>query len=198
MFLFRGEEGRVGVISRSPKNLHFTVLILSYLGYVKDKKLRRKWWYVQGYSGNSRERQRLRVSSNSILIFPRPLTCIYHISVCNNHYIVTVLCCYFEFLCFVLTKPLLHLQSKTNKMQSFLDLFISINSSICFRRFLRLSSGAQNYTYNVRCCQTNTASCCYRGWDGTTFHLIHECLEFVENALETPAGSNVVEHYQIP
>jgi len=31
-------------------------------------------------------------------------------------------------------------------MQRFLDLFISINCSTCFRRFLRPSSGAQNCT----------------------------------------------------
>jgi hypothetical protein len=31
----------------------------------------------------------------------------------------------------------------------FLDLFISINFSACFRRFLRPSSGAQNCTYSV-------------------------------------------------
>jgi len=35
-------------------------------------------------------------------------------------------------------------------MQRFLDLFISINCPICFRRFLRPSSGAQNCTYSVR------------------------------------------------
>jgi hypothetical protein len=51
-------------------------------------------------------------------------------------------------------------------MQRFLDLFISINCSACFRRFLRLSSGEQNCTYSVRYCQSNTAACCYRGWDG--------------------------------
>jgi len=34
------------------------------------------------------------------------------------------------------------LQSTTNKMQCFLDLFISINCSTCFRRFLHPSSGA--------------------------------------------------------
>ena len=50
-------------------------------------------------------------------------------------------------------------------MQRFLDLFISINYSACFRRFLRPSSGAQNFTYSVRYSQTNTAACCYRGWD---------------------------------
>jgi len=58
-------------------------------------------------------------------------------------------------------------------MQRFLDLFISINCSTCFRRFLRPSWGGQNCTYSVRYCQTNTAACCYRGWDGThAFHLI--------------------------
>jgi hypothetical protein len=39
-------------------------------------------------------------------------------------------------------------------MQRLLDLFISINCSACFRRFLRPSSGAQNCTYSVRYCQT--------------------------------------------
>jgi len=53
-------------------------------------------------------------------------------------------------------------------MQRFLDLFISINCSTCFRRFLRPTSGAQNCTYSVRYCQTNTAACWYRGWDGNT------------------------------
>jgi len=47
-------------------------------------------------------------------------------------------------------------------MQRFLDLFISINSSTCFRRFLRTSSGAQNCTYSVRYCQTITAASCYQ------------------------------------
>jgi hypothetical protein len=42
------------------------------------------------------------------------------------------------------------IQSTTNKMQRFLDLFIFINCSTCFRRFLRPSSGAQNCTYSVR------------------------------------------------
>jgi len=59
-------------------------------------------------------------------------------------------------------------------MQRFLDLFFSIICSTCFRRFPRLSSGAQNCTYNVRYCQTNTAACCYRVWDETAFHLIHD------------------------
>ena len=57
-------------------------------------------------------------------------------------------------------------------MQRFLDLFISINYSTCFRRFLCPTSGAQNCTYSVSYCQTNTAACCHRGWDGTKFHLI--------------------------
>jgi hypothetical protein len=55
-------------------------------------------------------------------------------------------------------------------MQRFLDLFISINRSTCFRRYLRPSSGTQNCTYSVRYCQTNTAACCYREWDGTLSH----------------------------
>jgi len=64
-------------------------------------------------------------------------------------------------------------KSTTHKMQQFLVLFISINYSTCFRRFLRPSSGAQNCTCSVRYCQTSTAASCYRGWDGTQFHLIH-------------------------
>jgi hypothetical protein len=59
-------------------------------------------------------------------------------------------------------------------MQCFLDMFISINFSTCFGRYLRPSSGAQNCTYSVRYCQTNTAASCYRGCDGTPFHLIHD------------------------
>jgi len=39
-------------------------------------------------------------------------------------------------------------------MQRFLDIFVSINCSTCFRRFLSLSSGAQNCTYRVSYCQT--------------------------------------------
>jgi len=59
-------------------------------------------------------------------------------------------------------------------MQRFLDLFISMNCSTCFSRFLRPSSGAQNSTYSVRYCQKSSAACCYRVWDGTEFHLIHD------------------------
>jgi len=43
-------------------------------------------------------------------------------------------------------------------MQRFLDLVISIDCSTCFRRFLRPSSRAQNCTYSVRYCQTDTAA----------------------------------------
>jgi hypothetical protein len=43
-------------------------------------------------------------------------------------------------------------------MQRFLDIFISINCSKCFRRFPRPSSGAQNCTYSFRYCQINTAA----------------------------------------
>jgi hypothetical protein len=60
-------------------------------------------------------------------------------------------------------------------MQRFLDLFISINYSTCFRRFLRPPSGAQKCIYSVRYCQTNTAACCYRGWDGTPWSSISCC-----------------------
>jgi hypothetical protein len=59
-------------------------------------------------------------------------------------------------------------------MQCFLGLFISVNCSTCVSRSIRPSSGAQNCTYSVRYCQTNTAACCYHGWDGTRFHLIHD------------------------
>ena len=52
-------------------------------------------------------------------------------------------------------------------------LFLQIALNV-LRRFLRPSSGVQNCTYSVRCCQTSTAASCYRGWDGTLFHLIHE------------------------
>jgi len=45
--------------------------------------------------------------------------------------------------------PLVY-NSTINKMQRFLDLFVSINCSTCFRRFLRPSSGAQSCTYSVR------------------------------------------------
>jgi hypothetical protein len=71
-----------------------------------------------------------------------------------------------------------YLYSTTNKMQRFLDLFISINCFRCSRQFLRPSSGAQNCTYSVRHCQTNTAACCYRSISSTvaincvTLHLI--------------------------
>jgi hypothetical protein len=57
-------------------------------------------------------------------------------------------------------------------MQRFLDPFISINCSTCFRRFLGPSSGAQNSTYSVRYCQTSTAACCYRGWDWASLNVI--------------------------
>jgi len=71
--------------------------------------------------------------------------------------------------------PVLILWITTKKMQRFLDLFISINCSTCFRRFLRPSTGPQNCTYSVRYCQTNTGASCCRGWDGThAFHLIHD------------------------
>ena len=41
---------------------------------------------------------------------------------------------------------------------TFLILFISVRRSACFRRFFRPSSGAQNCTYRVGICQTDTAT----------------------------------------
>jgi len=38
-------------------------------------------------------------------------------------------------------------------MQPFLDLFMSINCSKCFRRFLRPSSRAQICKYSIKYCQ---------------------------------------------
>jgi len=45
---------------------------------------------------------------------------------------------------------------------TFLNLFISVRRSTCFRRVFRPSSGAQNCTYSVmyRICQTITVTCC--------------------------------------
>jgi hypothetical protein len=54
-----------------------------------------------------------------------------------------------------------------NKMQPSLDLFISIHCSICFRRFVSPSSGAQNCTYSIRllsnqyCCLLAAGSSIY-------------------------------------
>jgi len=57
-------------------------------------------------------------------------------------------------------------------MRRFINLFISVRRSTCFRQFFRPSSGAQNCTYSVRhlsdrycyllpdICQTDTATCC--------------------------------------
>jgi len=46
---------------------------------------------------------------------------------------------------------------------NFLNLFISVRRSTCFRRVFSPSSGAQNCTYSVRHCQSITATCCQRG-----------------------------------
>jgi len=56
-------------------------------------------------------------------------------------------------------------------MQRFLDLFISISCSTCFRRFLRPLSGGQNCTYSVRYCQTNTVACCDNSRQQYWFHI---------------------------
>jgi hypothetical protein len=73
-------------------------------------------------------------------------------------------------------------------MQRFLDLFISINCSTCFRRFLCPSSEAQNCTYSNMYCQTNTADCCYPGWDGTvgwTLEIYSRCTDIWMANLKT-------------
>ena len=48
--------------------------------------------------------------------------------------------------------------------------------STCFRRFLRPSSGAQKLYLKLQLLSTNTAACCYRGWDGTQLHLIYDSI----------------------
>jgi hypothetical protein len=51
---------------------------------------------------------------------------------------------------------------------TFLNLFISIKRSTCFRQFLRPSSGAQT-TYSFWYLSNLTAAtCCYHGWDETS------------------------------
>jgi hypothetical protein len=59
-------------------------------------------------------------------------------------------------------------------MQRFLYLFISINCSTCFRWFLRSSSGAQNCTYSVRYCQTNTATTLHVSGGFSAHHQEHK------------------------
>jgi hypothetical protein len=48
--------------STGPRYPDFTAFILPYLGYVKNKKLRKKGGYTRYYSGNSRETPRLGVA----------------------------------------------------------------------------------------------------------------------------------------
>ena len=80
-----------------------------------------------------------------------------------------------------------YLYSTTNKIQRFLELFVSINCSTRFRRFHRPSSGAQNCMYSVRYCQTNTAACRYCGWDGT--HHITNHHKQLHTSPHTKSGS---------
>jgi hypothetical protein len=51
-------------------------------------------------------------------------------------------------------------------------MFISINCSTCFRRFLRLSPWEQNCTYSVRYCHTDTDACCCGVWGWTPWSSI--------------------------
>ena len=48
------------------------------------------------------------------------------------------------------------------------QIIYSLKSSTCFGRSFRSSSGAQNCVYSNGICQTAAATCCYRGWDGTS------------------------------
>jgi len=59
----------------------------------------------------------------------------------------------------------------------YLKLFILVKRSACFGRSFRPSSGAQNSAYSNGICQTAAATCCYRGWDGTAFHLMQSVLQ---------------------
>ena len=54
----------------------------------------------------------------------------------------------------------------------YLKLFTLVKRSTCFGRSFHPSSGAQNCVYSNGICQTAAATCCYRGWDETAFHLI--------------------------
>jgi len=66
-----------------------------------------------------------------------------------------------------IVKPILLPAAIVDEMEcSFSWFFLEHSCSTCFRRFFHPSSGAQSCTWSFRYCQTNTAACCYRGWDG--------------------------------
>ena len=65
---------------------------------------------------------------------------------CSHTHLPSCKVCYF----LLITKTKVYFQSTTKKLQHFLNLLISINCSMCFRRFLRPSSGAQNCTSWMR------------------------------------------------
>jgi len=83
-------------------------------------------------------------------------------------------------------------------MQRFLDLFISINCSACFRRSLRPSLGAQYCTYSVRYCKNQY--CCllliaagsrYHGWHGTPRYGIQVLATLARNHSTSSSAVNV-------
>jgi len=71
-----------------------------------------------------------------------------------NTYILTF---FFTFIC----PCVANIFSEYNQQEkTFLNLFISVKRSTCFRRFFHPSSGAQNCMYSVGICQAVTATCC--------------------------------------
>jgi hypothetical protein len=75
--------------------------------------------------------------------------------------------------------PCIVIYSQPTRCTCYLKLFILVKRCTCFGRSFRPSSGAQ---YSNGICQTAAATCCYRGWDGTQFHLIPDsssCLTYV-------------------
>jgi hypothetical protein len=80
-------------------------------------------------------------------------------------------CIYELHVCYIHKSVLFNIFPQFNQQDStFLNLFISIKRSTCFRRFLHPSSGAQT----VRTASGIVKPCCYHGWDGTVqFHPSH-------------------------
>jgi hypothetical protein len=68
----------------------------------------------------------------------------------------------------LLRLPIVH----PTRCTCYLELFILVKFSTCFWCTFRPSSGAQNCVNSNGICQTAAATCCYRGWDETPFHLI--------------------------
>jgi hypothetical protein len=64
----------------------------------------------------------------------------------------------------------------------YLKLFIFVKRSTCFRRSFRPLSGAQNCVYSNGICQTAAATCCYQGWDETSWSLISSLIAAVNSS----------------